>query len=137
MQRSRGFCRPAGSTEKFPALLQIDTVSSLDPEVASIGLTEAEARDRGYTIHTHSFEFADLDRAVLHGDARGLVKLVTDMLDGQILGAHLIGPDSSSIIAELAICMKHHLPITAIAETMHAYPSFPEAVEAAALSTPV
>jgi dihydrolipoamide dehydrogenase len=106
----------------------------IDPEVASIGITEAEARDLGYSVNTHSFEFANLDRAILHGDARGLVKLVVDLLDGQILGAHLIGPDASSIIAELAICMKHHLPISAIAETMHAYPSFPEAVEAAALS---
>jgi len=48
----------------------------------------------------------------------------------------LIGPDASSIIAELAICMRHHLPVSAIAETMHAYPSFPEAIEAAALSAP-
>jgi len=109
----------------------------IDPEVASIGLTETEARDHGYAVHTHSFGLQDLDRAILHGDARGLVKLIVDVLDGQILGAHLIGPDASSIIAELAICMKHHLPISAIADTMHAYPSFPEAVEAAALSSPV
>jgi dihydrolipoamide dehydrogenase len=106
----------------------------IDPEVASIGMTEAEARDGGFTFQTHTFGFKDLDRAILHGDARGLVKLIVDSLDGQLLGAHLIGPDASSIIAELAICMKHHLPISAIADTMHAYPSFPEAVESAALS---
>ncbi len=105
----------------------------IDPEVASIGLTETEARDRGLDVNIHSFGFENLDRAILHGDARGVVKLIVDPLDGQIIGAHLIGPDASSIIAELAICMKHHLPISAIADTMHAYPSFPEAVEAAAM----
>lgn len=108
----------------------------VDPEVASIGLTAEEAIQRGVSVVTHSFSFENLDRAILHGEARGLVKLVVDELDGQILGAHLVGPDASSIIAELAICMRHHLPVSAITDTMHAYPSFPEAVEAAALSTP-
>ncbi len=108
----------------------------VDPEVASIGLTERKAHEQGLRVRTHAFSFADLDRAILHGDARGLVKLVVDERDGQILGAHLTGPDASSVIAELAICMKSHLPVSAIADTMHAYPSFPEAVEAAALSAP-
>lgn len=107
-----------------------------DPEVASIGLTEREAREQTEEIAIHTFQFADLDRAILHGEPRGLVKLVVDPRDGLILGAHLAGPDASSMIAELAICMKHHLPIKAIADTMHAYPSFPEAVEAAALNSP-
>ncbi len=106
----------------------------IDPEVASIGITEAEARASGQPIAVLTFSFADLDRAILHGEPRGLVKLVTDERDGLLLGAHLIGPDASSVIAELALCMKNHLPVSAIAETMHAYPSFPEAVEAAALS---
>ncbi len=108
----------------------------IDPEVASIGITERQAREEGRHVVTHSFSFENLDRAIIYGEAKGLVKLVVDELDGQILGAHLVGPDASSIIAELAICMKHHLPVSAIADTMHAYPSFPEAVEAAALSAP-
>ncbi len=108
----------------------------VDPEVASIGLTEREAREQGMEVVVHSFSFADLDRAILHGEPRGLVKLVVDELDGLLLGAHLTGPDASSILAELAVCMKNHLPVSAIADTMHAYPSFPEAVEAAALSAP-
>jgi pyruvate/2-oxoglutarate dehydrogenase complex dihydrolipoamide dehydrogenase (E3) component len=108
----------------------------IDPEVASIGLTEREAEESGARVATHCFSFADLDRAILLGDARGLVKLVIDVRDGQILGAHIIGPDASSVISEIALCMKNHLPIAAIADTMHAYPSFPEAVEAAALAAP-
>jgi len=110
----------------------------IDPEVASIGLTEQEA-DNQYgvdNVHIRSFDFADLDRAILYGDARGLVKLVINAADGSILGAHLIGPDASSVIAEIALCMRSRLPVTAITDTMHAYPTFPEAVEAAALSAP-
>jgi pyruvate/2-oxoglutarate dehydrogenase complex dihydrolipoamide dehydrogenase (E3) component len=105
----------------------------IDPEVASIGVTEQEAQDGGRQVTTCTFQFANLDRAIIHNDARGVVKLVLDELDGQILGGHMIGPDASSIIAEIAICMRHHLPVSAIADTIHAYPSFPEAVEAAAL----
>ena len=108
----------------------------IDPEVASIGLTEREAEARGADIKVYDFSFADLDRAVIYGDPRGMVKIVADALNGLILGAHVIGPDASSVIAELAICMRHNLPVRAIADTMHAYPSFPEAIEAAALSAP-
>ncbi len=106
----------------------------IDPEVASIGITEAGAVEQNLPHHVLTYSFEDLDRAVLYGDARGLVKIIVDELDGRILGAHLIGPQASSIIAELAVAMRNHLTITQIAETMHAYPSFPEAVEAAALS---
>ena len=106
------------------------------PEVASIGLTEREAASLHLETETYTFSFADLDRAIIYGEPRGLVKIVADGLNGLILGAHIIGPDASSILAELVLCMKHNLPVKAIADTMHAYPSFPEAVEAAALSAP-
>jgi pyruvate/2-oxoglutarate dehydrogenase complex dihydrolipoamide dehydrogenase (E3) component len=108
----------------------------IDPEVASIGLTQDAAEKAGRKVAVHTFAFADLDRAILHGDPRGLVKLVIDTEDDQILGAHIIGPAASSIIAEVAVCMRNRLPCAAIASTMHAYPSFPEAIEAAALSAP-
>ncbi|HXG24760.1 MAG TPA: hypothetical protein VNJ09_09415, partial [Chthonomonadales bacterium] len=108
----------------------------VDPEVASIGYTEAGALAAGLDIVTHSFSFAALDRAILHGEARGLVKLVVETHTGQIAGAHLVGPHASSILAEIALAMQQRLPVSAIAETMHAYPTFPEAVEAAALAPP-
>jgi dihydrolipoamide dehydrogenase len=106
----------------------------VDPEVASIGYTEAGARAAGLDIVTHSFSFAHLDRAILYGDARGYIKLIVESHTGQIVGAHLVGPHASSILAEIALAMQHHLPVSAIAETMHAYPTFPEAVEAAAMT---
>lgn len=108
----------------------------VDPEVASIGLTEREAAQAGMDAAVYAFSFADLDRAILHGDPRGLVKLVVDAPTGRIAGAHIVGPQASSIIGEVALAMQHGLPVSAIADTMHAYPSFPEAIEAAALATP-
>lgn len=108
----------------------------VDPEVASVGYTESAALEAGKEVTVRSFSFADLDRAILSGDARGIVKLVIEAGTNQILGAHIVGPQASSVIAEVVLAMQHHLPVTAIAETMHAYPSFPEAVEAAALATP-
>ncbi|MCS6777738.1 MAG: NAD(P)/FAD-dependent oxidoreductase [Chloroherpetonaceae bacterium] len=109
----------------------------LDPEVASVGLTEPEALAQNRKIAVYTFDFAHSDRAILHGDARGLVKLIADAADGQILGGHIVGPHASSLIAEVTLAMRHHLPVQAIADTMHTYPTFPEAIESAALSSPV
>lgn len=114
----------------------VPRITFVDPEVASVGLTEQQARDTGRDVAVHHFSFENLDRAILHNDARGMVKLVSDLASDELIGAHIIGPQASSILAEVTLAMKHRLPISAIAETMHAYPSFPEAVEAAALDTP-
>jgi pyruvate/2-oxoglutarate dehydrogenase complex dihydrolipoamide dehydrogenase (E3) component len=108
----------------------------VDPEVASIGYTPAAAIDAGIEIAIQSFSFADLDRAILHGDPRGIVKLVIKAKTHEIIGGHIVGQQASALIAEIALAMSHRLPVQAIADTMHAYPSFPEAIEAAALSTP-
>lgn len=108
----------------------------VDPEVASIGCTPSEAVQSGIEIVTQSFSFSDLDRAILHGDPRGIVKLVLKAKTKEIIGGHIVGPQASALIAEIALAMSHRLPVSAIADTMHAYPSFPEAIEAAALATP-
>lgn len=108
----------------------------VDPEIASIGYTETAAIAAGYDVNVNSFSFSHLDRAILHGDPRGMVKLVIDSKTNLILGGHMVGPYASSLLGEIALAIQHDLPISAIAETMHAYPSFPEAIEAAALSTP-
>ncbi len=105
----------------------------LDPEIASIGITEAEAQAADIPYRVLRVDLADMDRSILNGSPEGLVKILVNPKEGQILGAHLIGHEVSSLIAEIALCMQNNLPIKAIADTMHAYPSFPEAIEAAAL----
>lgn len=105
----------------------------IDPEIASIGLTETEAEQAGVPFRVLRVDLADMDRHIMHGSPEGIVKILVDARDGQILGAHIIGHEASSLISEVAICMQNRLPISAISNTMHAYPSFPEAIEAAAL----
>jgi pyruvate/2-oxoglutarate dehydrogenase complex dihydrolipoamide dehydrogenase (E3) component len=109
----------------------------LDPEIASVGQTEAQAIAVGGRIAVYAFAFADLDRAILHGDMRGMVKIIAEAESGRILGGHIIGPYASSLLGEVAVAMRNDLPVSAIANTMHAYPTFPEAIEAAVLSAPV
>jgi len=108
----------------------------IDPEVASVGITEEEAHAHHLPIVTRSFPFEHLDRAIIYGNPRGIVKLISDANTDELLGAHLIGHEASSLLAELVVVMQHRLPVSAISDAMHAYPSFPEAVESAALSSP-
>ncbi len=105
-----------------------------DPEVASVGLTTADAMKLGIPIKTRCAKYSDADRPVLYGQEEGMVKLVLDARDNQILGGHVAGANASSLLGEVAVCMQNRLPVDAIAATMHAYPSFPEVIEAAALS---
>jgi dihydrolipoamide dehydrogenase len=108
------------------------TISTARPSARAF----SAAVEAGIDIATQSFSFSDLDRAILHGDPRGIVKLVLKAKTHEIIGGHIVGQQASALIAEIALAMKHRLPVSAIAGTMHAYPSFPEAIEAAALATP-
>ncbi len=111
----------------------IPRATFLDPEIASVGLTEAEVIATGVPYKALRFDFKDLDRAILHASKEGFVKLLIDARDGQVLGGHILGHEASSLLGEIAVVMQNRLPISAISSTMHAFPSFPEAIEAAAL----
>jgi dihydrolipoamide dehydrogenase len=104
------------------------------PEISGVGLTEEQARETyGDAVRTSVFPFAAIARAQILGETAGVVKFVTDA-DGKLLGAHILGPRASDLIAELALGM--HLGATAadVAHTIHANPTLPEAVHEAALS---
>ncbi|HEY7907431.1 MAG TPA: dihydrolipoyl dehydrogenase [Thermomicrobiales bacterium] len=104
------------------------------PEIAGVGLTEEQAREQhGDTVRTSVFPFAAIARAQILGESAGVVKFVTDA-DGKMLGAHILGPRASDLIAELTLGI--HLGATAadIADTIHAHPTLPEAIHEAALS---
>lgn len=105
----------------------------IDPEVASIGITLATAQWEGIDAVESVAYFSHVDRAILYGAPRGIVKIVSVRGTGEILGAHMVGHSASSLLPEVALAMQNHLPLSAIAHTMHAYPTFSEAVEAAAL----
>lgn len=110
----------------------IPRVTFCEPEVASVGITEAEARKKGLEILIAKFPIGNLGRALIDHDRRGLVKLVVNAKDKQILGAHIVGQNAGQIIHEAALAMKAQIPVTTIARTIHAYPTFSEGLAAAA-----
>jgi pyruvate/2-oxoglutarate dehydrogenase complex dihydrolipoamide dehydrogenase (E3) component len=99
------------------------------PELAHVGLTEAEARDRyGSGVQVWRKSLAELDRGVADGLAEGMVKLVADAR-GRLLGGHAIGPHASTMLGEIALAMKQHVTLSALSSVMHAYPTYPEALK--------
>lgn len=111
---------------------QVPWVTYTDPELAHLGLTEREARERyGDAIQVWTKPFAQLDRAIADGRTAGLVKLIAQR-NGKLIGAHVLGEGASALIAEVALAMRHGLKLSQIGNTIHAYPTYPEAVRQAA-----
>ena len=99
-----------------------------DPELAHVGLTEAEARERhGDRVMSHVYELSGLDRAIAERDARGLVKVVVDRT-GRILGGHILGRAAGTMIAEIALAMRHDVRIGSLSSLVHPYPTMSEGV---------
>ena len=95
----------------------------VDPEVATVGLSEAEARDQHPEVRTFRAEFADLDRARIDGRTEGFAKLVATPA-GKILGATIVGENASLILQEFVLAMEHGLTLNDIAATVHIYPTY-------------
>ncbi|MFC2038487.1 dihydrolipoyl dehydrogenase family protein [Chloroflexota bacterium] len=99
-----------------------------DPEVASVGITEAQAREKGYNVKTGKFVFANLTHAIVSGDTYGFIKVVADADSGRILGGHIVGAEASSLIHEIAIAMAGGMTVSGVGGTFHAYPTLSEGV---------
>ncbi|WP_432097360.1 dihydrolipoyl dehydrogenase [Streptomyces sp. bgisy100] len=104
------------------------------PEVAAVGLTEAEAIAAGHDVTTARFPFAALGRAHAYGATEGLVKVVAERSGGKVLGTHIIGPGASDLIAEAALALTHGATLTTLTETVHAHPTLGEATMEAAMA---
>src|SRR5271156_1780894 len=104
------------------------------PEVASVGQTEEELKAGGIAYSVGKFPFTANGRARAMGDTDGFVKLLADKTTDRLLGAHIIGPDGGTLIAELAIAMEFGASAEDVARTCHAHPSLNEAVKEAALA---
>jgi len=106
-----------------------------DPEIGSVGLTEAEAKARGYDVRVGSFPFAVLGRAKMAGETEGFVKIVADRKYDEVLGVHMIGPRSTELVAEAVLALRLECTVEELIKTMHAHPTFSEAVGEAAHAT--
>ena len=103
------------------------------PEVASVGLTEAAAREAGHDVAVGRFPFSALGRAQTFGGVEGLVKVVAERDDGHVLGVHVIGPGASDLIPEGVLAMQLGATLSDIAATIHAHPTLGEGTMEAAL----
>jgi len=104
------------------------------PEVAAVGRNEEELKAAGVAYNVGKFPFTANARARAMGDTEGFVKLLADKTTDRLLGAHIIGPDAGTLIAELAIAMEFGASAEDVARTCHAHPSLNEAVKEAALA---
>jgi len=105
------------------------------PEVASVGLSEQEAISQGHDIQIGRFPFKASGMAAIVGERRGLVKIIADRKYGQVLGAHIIGPQATCLITEIAVVMKMEGTVDDVTATIHSHPSLSEAIWEAATDT--
>ena len=105
-----------------------------DPEVAAVGLTEAEAQAKGIGVKIGKFPFAALGKARAIGEEEGFIKIIADAKSDKVLGVHIIGPQATVLIAEAAMALKLRATAKDIADLIHAHPTLPEAVQEAAES---
>jgi pyruvate/2-oxoglutarate dehydrogenase complex dihydrolipoamide dehydrogenase (E3) component/uncharacterized membrane protein YdjX (TVP38/TMEM64 family) len=98
-----------------------------DPEVARVGLSEAEAKEQGVEVEVTRYEMAELDRAVTDGEAHGFVKVLTSPGSDKIRGATIVGSHAGELIAEFVLAMKHGLGLNKLLGTIHVYPTMMEA----------
>ncbi|PKL83844.1 MAG: dihydrolipoyl dehydrogenase [Ignavibacteriae bacterium HGW-Ignavibacteriae-3] len=102
------------------------------PQVASVGMTEAKAREAGYELKIGKFPFMASGKAFAAGERDGFVKLIFDAKYGELLGAHIIGPEATELIAELTLAKSMEATYESIVKTVHAHPTLSESIMEAA-----
>jgi dihydrolipoamide dehydrogenase len=123
----------AGQKDVRPINLRlVPNCTYCDPEVASVGLTEAKAREEGYEVRVGKFPFSASGKARILGEEEGFVKIVSEKKYDEILGVHIIGPHATELIAEACVAMQLESTAEELGRTMHAHPTVSEAVMEAA-----
>jgi dihydrolipoyl dehydrogenase len=104
------------------------------PQIASVGLTEKQARDKGHEVKVGKFPFSAIGRAQIHGETAGFVKIVSDAKTGQMLGTHIIGAEATELIAEPALTQLFQGDAWELGRNIHPHPTMSEAVMEAAMA---
>ena len=123
----------AGHETRPPDRDKIPACIFCQPEVATLGLSEEEARKRGIPVKVAKFPFTALGRAVASGHTEGFVKMVAEERYGEVIGCHIIGHGASDLIAEIGLARTLEATFHEIGRTVHAHPTLPEAIREAAL----
>jgi dihydrolipoamide dehydrogenase len=124
--------RIAGHTVRPVNYDHVPRCTYCEPEIGSVGLTEAQAKEKGFDVRTGSFPFRALARARMAGETDGFVKIVSDKKYDEILGVHIIGPRATELIAEAVLMLRMECTVEELVKTIHAHPTMSEAVGEAA-----
>jgi dihydrolipoamide dehydrogenase len=108
--------------------LRIPNATYCEPQIGSIGMTEKQARDAGYTVKTGKFPFVGNSKATILGNHGGFIKVVTDEQYGEVLGIHIIGPLATEILSEAAAVLNLEGTIDDMMNMIHAHPTVWEAM---------
>ncbi|GAA3787966.1 dihydrolipoyl dehydrogenase [Sphaerisporangium flaviroseum] len=111
--------------------VMIPRATFCQPQIASFGYTEAQARDKGFDVKVAKFPFTANGKAQGLGDPTGFVKILSDAKYGELLGAHLIGPEVTELLPELTLAQQWDLTVNEVARNVHAHPTLGEAVKEA------
>jgi dihydrolipoamide dehydrogenase len=114
---------------------QVPGCTYCDPEIGSVGLTEAKARERGFDVRVGTFKFGVLGRARMANETEGFVKIVAEKKYDEVLGVHMIGPRSTELVAEATLALRLECTVEELIRTIHAHPTMSEAVGEAAHAT--
>ena len=106
----------------------------VNPEIASVGLTEDQAREKGLSFKTGIFELAGNGKSIIESDGVGFIKIIAGSKHGEILGVHIWGPRATDLIAEAALAMRLEATVDELISTIHAHPTVGEAMPEAALA---
>jgi dihydrolipoamide dehydrogenase len=120
--------RIAGKYAKAVNRTRIPGCTYCDPQVASVGLTEAQAKEKGFQVKVGKFPFVGNSKATILDAHDGFVKVVSDAKHGEILGVHIIGPYATEIIAEAVTAIELEATIEEMMFTIHAHPTVAEAL---------
>ncbi len=116
---------------KNPSAMSYENVPGCtycQPEIASVGLTEAQAKSAGHEVKIGKFPYRGLGKAMASGDTEGFVKMVYDAKYGELLGCHIIGPEATNLIMEAGIARKLETTHIALLKTIHPHPTLSEAL---------
>jgi dihydrolipoamide dehydrogenase len=116
-------------------VLAMPAVIFTDPEIATVGLTDAEAKAKGFETQVGMFPFAANGRALSVTESEGFVKMVGDKKTGRLLGVHIVGVEASNLIAEASLAIEMGAQVSDLALTVHAHPTLPETLMEAAEAT--
>ena len=124
----------AGHGNRVPDYHAAPNCIYTDPEIAHVGLGEKEAKEKGIAVKVGRFPFAASGRALTLGQSEGYAKVLADPESGRLLGAHIIGPRATDLIAEATLAVQNGLTLEQLDLTIHAHPTLPESLMEAALA---